>query len=510
MLKFRLYILTVLFTGISFGEHVNLLDISLGVNNFLDSKNRLQSHQISNIETVYNEENALFHLFNLNPQGFILISADDRAIPILGWSFENNFTLNDVPSNVNWLITKFKTQINAIIEENQPRSPDIQAEWDQLISGNFNREDTRDVSPLLSSQFDQSGGWNNALTSAIGFNGPVGCVAVSMAQIMHYWGYPYTGQGSNYYMEDDYGLIEVDFSTAYYDFDNMAATYATSASQLLLFHSGVSVNMDYDNSGSGAYVVGSYPSALYSMENFFLYSDDVHTAWKDNLGTTEFRNIIQEQLDNGLPVIYSGYDSGYGGHAWNVDGYSGNNLHCNWGWGGWNNGYFNLTSMGGFSYDQVALVDLIPEPLTDPMALFEYEIMENTVVFIDLSSEINTSNITQWNWNFGDGNVETSFSPYAEHTYDSPGEYNVSLYVTNEWGQSGQSHFEQIQIGSILPGDINQDSVVNILDVVQMVNFIIGNSMPDESQIYAGDINGDGILNVLDIVVIVNSILDTL
>ena len=157
MLKIRLYILTVLFTGISFGEHVNLLDISLGVNNFLDSKNRLQSHQISNIETVYNEENVLFHLFNLNPQGFILISADNRAIPILGWSFENNFTLNDVPSNVNWLITKFKTQINAIIEENQPRSPDIQAEWDQLIFGNFNREDTRDVSPLLSSQFDQSG-----------------------------------------------------------------------------------------------------------------------------------------------------------------------------------------------------------------------------------------------------------------------------------------------------------------------------------------------------------------
>ena len=178
MLKIRLYILTVLFTGISFGEHVNILDISLGVNNFLDSKNRLQSHQISNIETVYNEENVLFHLFNLNPQGFILISADNRAIPILGWSFENNFTLNDVPSNVNWLITKFKTQINAIIEENQPRSPDIQAEWDQLISGNFNREDTRDVSPLLSSQFDQSGGWNNALTSAIGFNGRVGCVAV--------------------------------------------------------------------------------------------------------------------------------------------------------------------------------------------------------------------------------------------------------------------------------------------------------------------------------------------
>ena len=120
------------------------------------------------------------------------------------------------------------------------------------------------------------------MTQAIGFNGPVGCVAVSMAQIMHYWSYPYTGEGSNYYVEDDYGYIEVDFSTAYYDYDNMAATWATAPSQLLLFHAGVSVNMDYENGGSGAWVVGSYPSALYAMENFFSYSDQVYTVWKDN------------------------------------------------------------------------------------------------------------------------------------------------------------------------------------------------------------------------------------
>ena len=146
MLKIRLYILTLLFTGISFGAYVDLLDISLGVNNFLDSKNKLQSHQISNIETVHNDNNAVFHLFHLNPKGFVLISADSRAIPVLGWSFENNFSLHDVPSNVNWLITKFKTQINAIIEENQVRSPDVQNEWERFISGNFNRDD----SPLLS------------------------------------------------------------------------------------------------------------------------------------------------------------------------------------------------------------------------------------------------------------------------------------------------------------------------------------------------------------------------
>ena len=68
----------------------------------------------------------------------------------------------------------------------------------------------------------------------------------------------------------------------------MAATYATSASQLLLFHAGVSVNMDYDWSGSGAWVTGGYPSAFYSMENFFAYDSDISYEWKSNHSTTEY------------------------------------------------------------------------------------------------------------------------------------------------------------------------------------------------------------------------------
>ena len=70
-------------------------------------------------------------------------------------------------------------------------------------------------------------------------------------------------------------IIEVDFEDAFYDFDNMPATYASSASQLLLFHAGVSVNMDYDCEGSGAQVPGGYPSALYALENNFLYKDNI-------------------------------------------------------------------------------------------------------------------------------------------------------------------------------------------------------------------------------------------
>ena len=54
-----------------------------------------------------------------------------------------------------------------------------------------------------------------------------------------------------------------------------------------------------------------------------------------------------------------------------------------------------------------------------------------------------------------------------------------------------------------LLGDLNQDSIVNILDVILMINVIIEN---EDSTV--GDMNGDYIINVLDVVLLVNIILN--
>jgi hypothetical protein len=60
-----------------------------------------------------------------------------------------------------------------------------------------------------------------------------------------------------------------------------------------------------------------------------------------------------------------------------------------------------------------------------------------------------------------------------------------------------------------MPGDINADGEINVLDVVQLVGFILGTSNPSDTQIASGDLNGDGVLNVLDVVALVNIILDS-
>ena len=56
-------------------------------------------------------------------------------------------------------------------------------------------------------------------------------------------------------------------------------------------------------------------------------------------------------------------------------------------------------------------------------------------------------------------------------------------------------------------GDINSDNLLNVLDVVGIVNFVLGVTLPSESQFISADLNFDGELNVLDIVSLVNSIL---
>ena len=61
----------------------------------------------------------------------------------------------------------------------------------------------------------------------------------------------------------------------------------------------------------------------------------------------------------------------------------------------------------------------------------------------------------------------------------------------------------EMDFSSSLLGDINDDGVINVLDVVVLVNIVLG----IEDEIPAGDLNSDGVINVLDVVILVNMIL---
>ena len=82
-----------------------------------------------------------------------------------------------------------------------------------------------------------------------------------------------------------------------------------------------------------------------------------------------------------------------------------------------------------------------------------------------------------------------------------PNNFNYYQTIASAWASTG--------IGSeivSIPGDVNEDQSINILDIVALANIIL-NGNPDETQLYLGDLNSDGSINILDIIELVNLIL---
>ena len=68
--------------------------------------------------------------------------------------------------------------------------------------------------------------------------------------------------------------------------------------------------------------------------------------------------------------------------------------------------------------------------------------------------------------------------------------------------------YDLINNSNGLIGDINQDNIINVLDIISLINFILGSQIPDDSQIISSDINEDQIINILVVVMLVNLILN--
>ena len=59
-----------------------------------------------------------------------------------------------------------------------------------------------------------------------------------------------------------------------------------------------------------------------------------------------------------------------------------------------------------------------------------------------------------------------------------------------------------------ITGDVNLDSIINVLDIVLLVGYILGNNDLNQEQVSVSDLNEDEQINVLDIVGIINIILE--
>jgi len=95
---------------------------------------------------------------------------------------------------------------------------------------------------------------------------------------------------------------------------------------------------------------------------------------------------------------------------------------------------------------------------------------------------------------------------HIDEYIDFETEYNYCVEAINECGSS--NFICDTGYASYGLGDINEDSSLDVLDVVLVINFIMGYDTPTNSQEWASDINNDGIINIQDIILLVSMILD--
>lgn len=240
----------------------------------------------------------------------------------------------------------------------------------------------RSISPLLKSKWNQGEPFNNACPVLDGERTVTGCTATALAQVLYYHKAPisYSGRISNVWHNQN---LYIDFSTDKPDYslmkDDYNGAFGVNFNQqnadnvaLLMVACGLALKTDYNVESAGGSSAYSYniASALY---NYFGIDKSAERIQRDYFDASGWDDAIYSELAAGRPVIYTG-QSNSGGHAFVVDGYSEDRyFHVNWGWGGYQDGYFLLslldpadvgigaTQNSGFRSSQCAIINIKPD-----------------------------------------------------------------------------------------------------------------------------------------------------
>ena len=312
-------------------ERVNLTTASKVAKTVLSEDNLFLMSQQS-FENLY--------VFN-SDHGFVIVAADNRVIPVLAYSDQFQFKTEEMPENIRFWMQSWDNEIQNAVSSRMNPTEEILELWQLLENGSMPEPKNRTfVKPLVKTHWDQGAPYNNLCPGG----SVTGCGATALAQVMKYWEWPKTGTGSHSYTHSVYGQLSANFGNTTYDWDNMIdmpSSSSPSAQQTavatLMYHCGVALDMNYGSSSSAP--ASNAFSALYT---YFDYNQSDLQSGSSNNYTTEFWiSYIKTEMDDGRPVLYSGWDSNGAGHGFVCDGYDANDyLHFNWGWSGYCDGYY--------------------------------------------------------------------------------------------------------------------------------------------------------------------------
>lgn len=307
------------------------------------------------------------YVYNVADQGFVMVSGDKVLPPILGYSFSGTFVDLDVaPDNIVSWVKRYDEMIDYAKERQLQPEAAVLSQWEKALQGDFGFRDGKSVDPLVATRWNQDCYYNEycPYTGGGGWwddGGPcghayAGCVACAMAQVMKYWNHPHQGFGSHSYVHGTYGEQSADFGNTVYNWIQMPNYIygSNSAIATLMYHCGVSVNMNYAPDGSGA----QSRDVEHALRSYFGYCGAKYRE-KRNYDEQTWMDMLRAELDLSHPLYYSGSSTSVG-HAFVCDGYDGDYFHFNFGWSGAGDSFYSLYDVNGYSDNQAAVFNIVP------------------------------------------------------------------------------------------------------------------------------------------------------
>lgn len=319
-------------------------------------------------KTISREEGNLLYFFNAE-NGFVVVSGDKSAQPILSFSDQQIYSESDVVPPFEMWINHYANQI-AQIKKQHIVQPQFVSQWEELLSGARGFRTGDEIEPLLHSQWDQGEYYNYYCPrDYAGQNGRVvtGCVATAMGQLLYYFRFPEHGVGSYSYTDEHYGVQSADYENATYNYNAMCdvPTAINTEISKLIYHCGVGVDMHYGPDGSGM----TNHSAARVLRTFFKFSPETEYLFRDSTDLN-WDSVIVSHLSRRIPMYYAGWSvPDINGHGFICDGYktvdSAYFFHFNFGWSGYMDNYYYTNSLmvgnNNFNLAQELIINGYPD-----------------------------------------------------------------------------------------------------------------------------------------------------
>ena len=358
MRKVFFFLISLFFSLVSFAGEVTEEQALQKAQQFMQGKQLKQT----NLRRAASTAGNAYYVFNAeNNGGFVIVAGNDLMPEVLGYAEQGNLDLSEAPDNVKWLLDYY-----ASIAQSLKDRPADNAASERVVARRRASAALTELIPLLKTQWDQSGIYQQHCPEIGSSKALTGCVATAMAQVINFYQWPLTsvrsavGYTSN---RDDETKPQLDLETLparKFNWFNMSEDDIA----WLMRYCGQSVLMNYNIEESSAYA-SSIPGALISVFNF---SKGVDLVNRDEFTDEEWEEALYHEIELGRPIIYSGYKD-KSGHTFVLHGYKDGKFYINWGWGGNLDGYFALTALTpgsmDFTENQNAVVGVQPASNND-------------------------------------------------------------------------------------------------------------------------------------------------